>query len=189
MHKMPLVKLDPDLSVLAIIDIQPVLTKTIHEAERVLDRVAFLAKVARLLGVPVLTTEQNPSRMGATHPSLTELVQDPPAFSKMTFSAAECQSFMDGLKATGRKQVVVVGMETHICVGQTAQDLLERGYEVVVCPDAVSSRTMERHKLGMERIRDAGVIPAHTESVAYEWLKSADSPEFRSALAIVKQHP
>ena len=189
MHKMPSVKLEPDLSLLAIIDIQPVLTKTIHEVDRVLDRVAFLAKVARLLGIPVLTTEQNPSRMGSTHESLADLVQEPPAFAKMSFSAAGCDEFMAAVLASGRRQIIIVGMETHICVSQTAQDLLAKGFEVVVCPDAVSSRTLERHKLGMERIRDAGVVPAHTESVAYEWLGTADIPEFKAALAIVKQHP
>lgn len=187
MHKMPRVKLDPSESVLAVIDIQPVLTKTIEDADRVLQRSAFLLQIARLLEIPVLTTEQNPSRMGATHENLAEWVQDPSPFSKMTFSAVGSPEFLSALKATGRNKVVIVGMETHICVCHTACDLLDLGYEVVVCPDAVSSRNMERHKLGMERIRDAGAVPAHTESVAYEWLGSAENPAFKSALAIVKQ--
>ena len=188
MHKMPRVKLDPSQSVLVIIDIQPVLTKTIHEADRVLSRVAFLGKVAKTLDIPILATEQNPSRMGETHESIAGLVQTIKPFSKMSFSAAGCSEFIQALNNLGRKQVVVVGMETHICVSQTSQDLLELGFEVVVCPDAVSSRSMERHKLGMERIRDAGVIPAHTESVAYEWLGTAENPAFKQALAIVKEY-
>ena len=189
MHKMPRLKLHSSESILAVIDIQPVLTKTVEDADRVLRRTAFLAQIARLLEIPVLATEQNPSRMGATHELLTEWVQNPAPFPKMTFSAVGSSEFLTALQASGRRKVVLVGMETHICVCHTACDLLELGYEVAVCPDAVSSRTMERHKLGMERIRDAGAVPAHTESVAYEWLGSADHPLFKAALAIVKQYP
>jgi len=185
---MPMVFPEPDQSVLVVIDVQPTLMPLIHEGERVLDRVAFLAKVARLLGVPVLTTEQNPSRMGSTHESLAELVSTPAPFAKMCFGAGGCGDFMEALQETGRRQVVVVGVETHICVSQTALGLHRDGYEVIVCPDGVSSRTLERHKLGMERIRDAGVVPAHTEAVAYDWLGTAEHPRFRDALAIVKQH-
>ena len=104
----------------------------------------------------------------------------------MAFSALGSSEFCETLKKTGRRQVVLVGLETHICVSQTAQGLLDLGYEVVVCPDGVSSRTREAHKLGMERIRDAGVVPAHSESIAYEWLGSADHPDFKAFLAIVK---
>lgn len=170
-----------------MIDVQPSLMPHIFEGDRVLDRVKFLAKIAGILDVPILTTEQNPSRMGGTHDEIAPLVGEP--FAKMCFGACGCEPFMDALRASGRTQVVIVGVETHICVGQTAQGLLETGYEVAVCPDGVSSRTVDRHKLGMERIRDAGIVPAHTEAVAYEWLGSADHPKFRDALRIVKEHP
>ena len=188
---MPYVDLVPDWSSLVIIDVQPVLTKTIFEVERVLSRIAFLAKVARLLEIPIFTTEQNPSRMGATHESLQPLIDPARTFSKMSFDAGGCREFLLALEQDFevRKQVVIVGLETHICVAQTAQGLKNSGYEVVVCPDAVSARTQERHKLGMERIRDAGCVPAHTESVAYEWLGSAEHPLFKQALQIVKEHP
>ncbi|MDR3688376.1 MAG: isochorismatase family protein [Fimbriimonas sp.] len=186
---MPCVKLDPGQSALLIIDIQPVLNKTIFEADRVLSRSAFLIKMANLLDIPVLATEQNPFRMGQLEPSLSLLVRSELIFSKMAFSAAGSSEFLDALALTGRKQVVLVGIETHICVSQTAHDLQRLGYQVVVCPDGVSARSLERHKLGMERIRDAGIVPAHTESVAYEWLGSAAHPEFKSALSIVKENP
>ncbi|HTQ12040.1 MAG TPA: isochorismatase family protein, partial [Fimbriimonadaceae bacterium] len=79
------------------------------------------------------------------------------------------------------------GVETHICVGQTAVDLLGSGMEVIVCPDAVSSRSVERHKLGMERLRDSGALPLHSESVVYEWLETAENPAFRDVLRLVKE--
>ena len=187
MHRMSLIKLDPLQTVLIVVDIQPTLTKTIFEMDRVLDSAIFLAKVAKLLEIPILATEQNPLRMGATVPELSEWLSSPPPFAKMAFSAVGCPEFLEALEATRRKQVVIVGLETHICVFQTAQALLTMGFEVVVCPDAVSARSQERHKLGMERIRDAGVVPAHSESVAYEWMGTADHASFKPFLQIVKQ--
>jgi nicotinamidase-related amidase len=155
--------------------------------DRVVDRSRFLVRVAQLLGVPVLATEQNPERMGGTVSGLADLLES--RQSKMAFSACGASALAQHLENGTRRQAVVVGIETHICVSQTAHDLLERGFEVAVCPDAVSARSVERHKLGMERIRDAGAVPAHTESIVYEWLGSADHPLFREALKIVKEHP
>jgi nicotinamidase-related amidase len=183
---MPRVKLDPRRSALVLIDIQPSLTTTIFEIDRVLARIAFLTKVANLLDIPVFVTEQNPARMGTTVPELANLVRNLVPISKMSFSAMGAKEFTMAIEASGRTQFVLTGMETHICVSQTAQDLMDSNFEVVVCPDAVSSRTIEAHKLGMERIRDAAVVPAHTESVAYEWIGSADHPAFKAFLAIVK---
>jgi len=183
---MPQVNLNPARSALLVIDVQPTLTPHIHDGEKTIDRIAFLVKIARLLEIPVIATEQNPSRMGSTERILADLVG--PAIPKMSFSAVGSPEFVARLRETGRDQIVVTGFETHICVSLTALQLVARDYEVVVCPDAVSSRTMERHKLGMERIRDGGVVPAHTEAVAYEWLQSAEDRNFRQALAIVKEH-
>jgi len=170
-----------------VIDVQAALAPHIHDGEKTVNRIAFLVKIANLLQIPVLTTEQNPSRMGTTDSRLVDLTGT--AIPKMTFSALECPEFVAKLRDTGRDQIIVTGFETHICVSLTSLQLAARDYEVIVCPDAVSSRTMERHKLGMERIRDGGVVPAHSEAVAYEWLHSAENVNFRAALAIVKEHP
>jgi nicotinamidase-related amidase len=175
---------DPQRCLVLVVDVQEALLSSIFEIDRVVARASFLIQIANLLEVPVLATEQNPSKMGGTEPSLAALLPQP--FPKMAFSACGSPEAMTALEATGRRQIIVVGIETHICVSQTAHDLLDRGYEVAVCPDAVSARSIERHKLGMERIRDAGAVPAHTEAVAYEWLRSADHPKFRDALKIVK---
>jgi nicotinamidase-related amidase len=173
-------------SVLVIVDIQPSFMKAIWEADRVLARAEFLLRVAQILGIPAIATEQYPERMGGTDPRLAPLLAENP-LGKMSFSCCGIDSFVDTLLELGRNQIILVGIETHICVSQTAVDLLNTGHEVIVCPDAVSARTVEMHKLGMERMRDSGVLPMHSESVAYEWIGSAAHPRFREALQVVKE--
>lgn len=172
-------------SVLVVIDVQPTFLKGIFEADRVVRRVGFLAEVAHRLGVPILATEQVPHKMGGTDPTLLPWIGEP--IGKSAFSGLGEPEFVARLAATGRRKVILVGIETHICVSLTAGDLLSEGYEVVVSPDACSAGDLERHKLGMERIRDAGAVPAHTEAIAYEWMKSATHPEFRAVLDAVKR--
>ena len=183
---MSAIKLDPTRGVLIVVDVQPSFLQGIYEAERVVAKATFMARAAETLGVPVLATEQNPDRMGATHYDLAPHAGTP--FPKMAFSCVGCEDLASALEFTGRRQAVLVGIETHICVGQTAQDLLSLGYEVAVCPDGVSAGSLEAHKLGMERMRDAGVVPVHTEAVAYEWMGTADHFAFRQVLALVKQY-
>jgi nicotinamidase-related amidase len=180
----PRIRLKTDQSALLVIDVQEALAPSIFEIERTIDRIRFLTRVARLLGVPTLATEQNPARMGGTVQAIRQLLDEP--IGKMEFSA--CGACAEAISRSRRNQIVLVGIETHICVSQTAHDLMDEGHDVVVCPDAVSARSLDRHKLGMERIRDAGGVPAHTEAVAYEWLRSADHELFRDALRIVKEH-
>jgi nicotinamidase-related amidase len=182
---MPPLRVLPERSILVVVDQQPNMMAAIHDAERVDARSLFLARVAHLLDIPVLATEQNPSRLGELSPAFEPYLSAKP-IPKQSFSCHGSREFKTELEKLNRKQVVLVGVETHICVCLTALDLLAAGYEVVVCPDAVSSRTMERHKLGMERIRDSGAIPSHTETLAYEWLGTADHIRFREALAVVK---
>ena len=179
------VRLASSESVLLVVDIQTKLLPYIDDGARVLRRATFLAQVARELEIPVIATEQSPEKMGATAPELGPV--DPPAFAKMSFGIEGCSDALAHLRRLGRRQVVIVGMETHICVSLTAHALMAEGYAVVVCPDGVGARTLDRHKLGMERIRDAGAVPAHTEAVAYEWMGSADHPRFRAILALVKE--
>lgn len=146
----------------------------------------FLIQAAKEIGIPVLATEQNPTRMGRTEEALLCLLNEEDVFSKMSFSVWGCEPFKERIHSLGRKQMILVGMETHICISLSANDLLNAGYEVVVCPDAVSSRSQERHKLGMERIRDAGAVPAHSEAVVYELLGTAESSAFKPILQLVK---
>lgn len=175
-------------SALLVIDVQTSLIPFIYESERTIERALFLTRIAKLLDVPVFATEQNPSRMGEIDGRLRAELEASHIFPKMEFGAHRSSSCADAVRASGRDQLVFVGLETHICVAQSARGFLGLGYESWVCPDGVSARSVDRHKLGMEQIRDAAIMPAHTEAVAYEWLQSADHPRFRAALAIVKEY-
>jgi len=181
---MPL-RFTPEDSVLLVVDIQPKFMAGIEEADRVLRRSEFLIRVAKVLDIPVLATEQNVDRMGGTDERLVPHLNQ--RFAKMAFSCAGCEDLTTALQFTDRKTAILVGIETHICVTQTALDLQEQEFDVAVCPDAVSARTMDRHRLGMERMRDSGIMPIHTEALAYEWIKTAEHPRFREALQLVKE--
>ena len=177
---MPQLQCSVEESVVVAVDIQPIFLQAIHEAERMTRRARFLVQSAKVLGVPVLATEQNPSRLGAFDPDF-----DLSPVSKMSFSGWE--AIRESVESIGKPNVVLVGVETHICVALTALDLLNQGYNVFVCPDGVSSRTSEMHKLGMERMRDSGVMPSQTETLVYEWMGSAEHPRFRDVLKLVKE--
>lgn len=192
--------LDRATSVLVVVDMQDPFINVMHGREPLCANVVLLCKAATILNVPVVMTTQNAARMGAVTPAVAHAAapmeraaptsQVPcaglPVIDKMSFSCADSELFGRTLADLGRKQIVVCGVETHICVGQTAHDLRYAGYQVHVSPDAVSSRTVEKHKLGMERIRDAGVLPCAAEAVVYEWLREAGTPSFRAILALVR---
>lgn len=176
-----------DRSLLLIVDIQPSFMNGIEGSDRVLRRGEFLVRTANELGIPVLATEQYPERMGGTDERFLDLLTEPP-FPKMVFSCLGCDSVLDYVRKHNKQQIVLVGIETHICVTQTTLQLLELGYEVFVCADATSSRTTDRHEIGLDRIRSAGAQIAHTESIAYEWMNSASHPKFRDVLKLVKEY-
>lgn len=176
-----------DSSVLVVIDLQASLLPVIAGADALIHNASLLVRAANILGVPMLVTTQYAARLGATVAAITEVLSpETPIFDKLSFSAMGSEAFVGALEALGRRQVVVCGVETHICVSQTAQQLLGAGYQVHVPADAVSSRTVERHKLGMERLRDTGTLPAATEAVVYEWLGAAGTPEFKQLLPWLK---
>lgn len=174
-----------DQSVIVAIDIQPKFMKAIHEAERVERRSKLLIRSAQVLDIPVLSTVQNPERMGGFHDEILD--KRLPPIEKMAFSCWGSPEFRDKLQAFERSCVVLVGIESHICITLTALDLLVAGYKVFVCPDAISARSHEMHKLGMERMRDSGVMPSHTETLIYEWMGTAEHPSFRDILPLVKE--
>ena len=124
---------------LVIIDIQGKLSQIVHESERVLYNSRIMIEGCRLLGIPIVWLEQLPEKLGATHPSIAEVLTGLSPIAKSCFSAYANASFVEQLESNNRKQVVLIGIETHICVYQTAVDLLRNGYEVFVVADAVSS--------------------------------------------------
>lgn len=183
---MPTLRPRIDDSLVLVVDIQEKFLAPIYEGDRVLKRATFLVQAAESLGVPVLFSEQVPDKLGGTVPSILGSVSNPKTFGKTHFGCFEDESLTNTLKSANRKNLVIAGIETHICVSQTALAALDLGFNAIVCPDAVCARTNEAHKLGMERMRDEGVRPIHTEAVVYEWLGSANHPKFRDVVALVK---
>lgn len=172
-------------SVLVVVDMQEPFLNAIYGRETLTANVLLLCHAAKILEIPIVATVQYASRMGQTVPEIAQVI-GAEAVDKMCFSCAGSDAFVQAITATGRNQVLLCGVETHICVSQTAHDLLHAGFQVHVSPDAVSSRTVEKHKLGMERIRDAGIRPCATEAALYEWLYEAGTPEFKEILKLVK---
>lgn len=176
---------DSRRSALVVIDVQPSFLGPIVGAEQVVARTRFLVESAHLLGVPVLATEQYATRMGPTEESIAALLGHG-AIDKMSFSCVGSPEFVAAWERTGRTQAVLCGIETPICVNQTAHHLLERGAEVVLAADAIGGRSEDAHRSALDRMARRGAILGHSESIVYEWMGSAEHPQFREVLRLVK---
>jgi len=169
-----------------IIDVQGKLAQSMHERDALFDNLQRLVRGLKLLGIPLLWTEQYPQGLGPTIPELAALLQPSAAISKVSFSCSGCPAFRDALRALGRRQVLLAGIEAHVCVFQTARDLAAEGFEVHVVADAVSSRRAENARLGIERMRAAGAQMTGVESALFELMKTAEHPRFREMLQVVR---
>jgi len=172
---------------LLIVDVQEKLVVALSESTRtrLVSNCRFLIEGAQLLGVPVTATEQYPQGLGPTVASLAELIGERPA--KKRFSALECTGWPTAAAAIdGRFQIVVAGMETHVCVMQTVLDLLAAGYQTTVVADAVVARGDVDHQTALERMANSGATISTAEAVLFEWCESAASPEFKQLSALVK---
>jgi hypothetical protein len=166
------------------VDLQGGLLGSIEGGSSVLRRSEYLLRCAEALGIASVASSQNAAKLGPIAHGVAEWVDL--RLDKESFSCWRDPALRRALEDLPAKQVILCGVETHICVSLTVQDLIMNGYSVVVCPDAVGASTIERHKLGMERNRDAGAVPIHTEAVVYEWLQSSSHPKFRELLALTK---
>jgi nicotinamidase-related amidase len=180
--------LDRKQTVLVVIDMQEPFLNAMHERARLTANVRLLIQAAVILGVPVIATTQYAERMGGIVPEIAALLphHSTAPLDKLCFSCAGSPVFRDALTASQKSQILLCGVETHICVSQTALDLTQQGCQVHVAADAVSSRTLEKHKLGMERLRDSAVLPCASEAAVYELLREAGTPEFKALLSLVK---
>lgn len=178
--------LSPDRTALVLIDVQEKLAALMHEREVLGDNLQRLIPGARVLGLPVLWLEQYPQGLGPTLPAVAALLPDLQPITKRCFSAWGSQTFRQQLTATGRPQVLLAGIETHVCVYQTALDLLAAGYAVWVVCDAVASRTPANHRLGLERMREAGARWTSVEMALFEMLRTADAPAFKEIARLIK---
>jgi nicotinamidase-related amidase len=179
--------LDRDRAVLCVIDIQERLAAAMAEREAVIDASCRLALSARRLGVPVVVTEQYPKGIGPTEPALIEaLGDDYRPLEKLHFSCCEEPPFAARLRELGREQVVLCGMEMHVCLLATGLDLLNDGYQVHVVAEAVCSRNAEHKRLALEQVRQAGAVVTCVEAAVYQMLRLAGTPEFKDLLPLFR---
>ncbi|SFC66240.1 Nicotinamidase-related amidase [Bosea sp. CRIB-10] len=166
---------------LVIIDFQARLMPAIHDGTRLLANAGRLVAAAKLLDVPIVMTEQNPAGLGST---VSELAEAAPAIAKMSFDACAAPAFIEAI--AGDDDLVLCGCEAHVCFGQTALSLLEHKRRVLVVQDAVGSRVPESKEVSLRRLERHGAEIVTTEMVVFEWLRSAEHPQFRAALKLVK---
>jgi nicotinamidase-related amidase len=175
-----------DDTLLAIVDIQTKLLNVMFDKERLISNCSKLIQSAKLLEIPMILTEQYPEGMGPTDSTILKLLPEMKAVTKMSFSCCGVGDFDQRLKSFGKKQVMVIGIESHICVLQTAHDLLHQGYFIYVPYDAVSSRKEGDYKNAQERMRQAGAVIGSVESAIFEMMKTAEISVFRQISKIIK---
>ncbi|RMD61820.1 MAG: isochorismatase family protein [Alphaproteobacteria bacterium] len=173
-------------SCLIVVDVQTRLVAAVSEAPRVIANARLLLDAAAHLDVPVLATEQYPEGLGATVPALADALAPSARFPKITFAAAADAAFVERLRALKRPQVVLLGMEAHVCVLQSALGLLREGMTVYVVADAVASRDPADARAAVDRLVRAGAHIVTAEMVVFEWLERADTPAFRALLPALK---
>ncbi len=178
--------LDKENSLLLIIDLQEKLVNLLDK-DVVVKRASVLAKAASILKVPTILTQQYSKGLGLTVEKVTQnLAKDVSVIEKTSFSALKEPGFTDILKSYNKKQIVICGIETHVCVHQTTEDLIREGYEVYIVKDACASRNKYEFKQGIEIMHQNGAKISCLEIVLFEWLKDAKNPHFKEIQDLVK---
>jgi nicotinamidase-related amidase len=173
-------------SVLLVIDVQEKLFRVMYQKEQFADNLQRLIKGIQVLEVPVLVTEQYPQGLGPTIPEIAGLLTVVKPYPKVNFSCCGDEAFLRAFQQAHRKQVLIAGIESHICVYQTAADLISAGYEVHVVGDAVSSRTGQNKNTGIKMMLQAGAKLTGTEAALFELLKVAKGDKFKAISQIVR---
>jgi nicotinamidase-related amidase len=173
-------------AVLVVVDIQGKLATLMDRKEEFYENVVRIIKGAQVLELPIIWNEQLPDKLGSTIDKIKNVLPGQSPLIKRTFSCCGNPDFMSELKAVRREQVILAGMETHVCVYQTALDLLDEGYEVYVVADAVSSRSAENKRFALDAMRDAGARITSVEMALFSMLRVAEGDRFRQVLNIVK---
>lgn len=182
--------IDRSRSQLLLIDIQSKLAPHVANGDPVVANCTRLAHYARRLGVPITLTEHYPKGLGPTAPPVLDALGNEAAkFDKIAFSSWKDEAIrarIDGLRDNGLDQIVVAGMEAHVCVGQTSLDLLAAGLEVFLVADAVGSRAADVRDVAIRRLEQAGAHIVTHEMVAFEWLGRGDTKEFKDLIEVIK---
>jgi len=178
--------LQTDRALLVVVDLQEKLLPAIPDRERVLRNSRLLQRLARELGIPTLLTMQYSKGLGPIVPEVRAEAPSAPMFDKTTFGCLADEAIASAIEGSDRDQLLVCGIETHICVAQTVLGAFEKGYEVHVASDAVASRGEENHRVGLARMERAGAVLSSAEMAIYELLGRSDSPAFKQMLPLLK---
>lgn len=175
-------------SQLLIIDIQERLASAMPAdvLESVIKNNNILIQAAKQLNIPIIHSEQYPKGLGNTVATISEHLTETPRITKTSFSCSNAEGFHDLIAKQKRQQIIITGIESHICVLQTALQLQHHGYTVYVVEDAICSRKKFNHKNAIKRLRQSGVIISNVESVLFEWLKDASHPDFKTLSNLIK---
>lgn len=182
-------RLDRNNTILAVIDVQEKLLPVIHDHELIEQNIDRLARGCHILGIPVLVTEQYVRGLGPTTARLRTAFAETCGYTpleKMCFSGYGCEGFAEALRRSGRREVLVAGIETHVCVYQTVMDLLEGGFGVTVIADAVSSRSLQNKEIALGRMARDGAKLSSTEMALFELTRTSGTDEFRVISRLVK---
>jgi nicotinamidase-related amidase len=178
--------LDPERSALMVIDLQESYRGKLHQEELLVKSTSRLLSAAAELGIPVSLTEQYPKGLGRTRADIaSHLPPDCARFEKTSFSCLGADGLLDHLRSLNREQVVLVGIETHVCVGQSGHDLLAEGFQVHAVRDAISARFPLEDETGFRKLVESGAIPTSVEAALFEWLRDSRNPLFKAVQKLV----
>ncbi|MFH1994921.1 MAG: hydrolase [Nitrospinota bacterium] len=178
--------LDIENTILLVVDVQGNLAQAMLEKEELFKNLERIINGAKVLGVPIIWVEQNPDGLGGTTPQIAACLEGLTPVKKNSFSCCGNEEFIQRIKETGRTQVLISGIETHICIYQTTAQLIDLGYEVEVVTDAVSSRSAANIEIGINKMAEAGASLTSVETALFELLKVSGGDKFKAILKIVK---
>ncbi|MBN2064760.1 MAG: hydrolase [Sedimentisphaerales bacterium] len=179
-------KIQCDKALLLIVDVQDAFSKPVLNMDRVVHNCKILAQTAAILNLPTIVTEQYPRGLGHTIAELAESLNNHVIIEKTTFSCLGQPQVKESLTNSGRRQVIIAGVEAHVCVLQTALDLLQEQYEVFVIADAISSRKKKDRKLAQSRMIQSGAVITSTEAVVMELIGGSKHEHFKAIQALIK---
>src|SRR2546421_620419 len=179
--------LDIKRAALAVIDMQDSFRRHIPDFAEVAARIALVAHAAQLLGVPLVVTEQYPKGLGRTASEIRAVLPEGlEPIEKTAFSSCGAREFVSQLERAGARQVILCGIEAHVCVNQTAHDLLARGFKVHLLTDCISSRTAQNKQVGVEKMLKSGALPSSTEMALFELMRDARHEQFKAIQKLIK---
>lgn len=173
-------------TMLLMVDMQEKLLELIPTKNQLIWNCRKIIEAANIFKIRIIYTEQNPARLGGTINQLKKMVSSTP-YKKMSFSCLSCEDVAHKVKEEKANNIVMVGIETHICILQTALDILDYGYNLYLVVDSIGSRNSLDHEIAIRRLESKGAIICTAESILFDWCKTADIPEFKKINQLIKE--